>query len=64
MPDVYLAELICDVKSRSEEFGTSLLDYIDNIGMKRWNITENDDIYKKMMIFINLLCEKPFEEIK
>ena len=64
MPDVYLAELVCDIKSRSEEFGTSLVDYINNVGMKRWNITEEDDVYKKMMEFINLLCEKPFEQIK
>lgn len=64
MPDVYLAELVCDVKSRSEEFGTSLMEYINTDGMKRWNITEEDDVYKKMIGFINLLCEKPFQEIK
>ena len=64
MPDVYLAELICDIKARSEEFGTSLMDYITTDGIKRWGITEDDDVYKKMIGFINLLCEKPFEQIK
>jgi hypothetical protein len=64
MPDVYLAELVCDIKARSEEFGTSLMDYINSSGIKRWNITEDDDVYKKMIGFINLLCEKPFQEIK
>ena len=64
MPDVYLAELICDVKARSEEFGTSIVEYINTVGIKRWNITEEDDVYKKMMEFINILCEKPFEQIK
>lgn len=64
MPDVYLAELICDVKARSEEFGTSLMDYINNTGIKRWGITEDEEAYKKMIEFINLLCERPFVEIK
>jgi hypothetical protein len=64
MPDVYLAELVCDIKARSEEFGTSLIDYIDNEGLKRWGITQNDEIYKKMMKYVNLLCNKPFEQIK
>lgn len=64
MPDVYLAELVCDVKARSEEFGTSLMDYINTVGIKRWNITEDDDVYKKMLEFISFLCEKPFEQIK
>ena len=64
MPDVYLAELVCDIKSRSEEFGTSLMEYIDTHGIKRWNITKEDGVYKKMIGFIGLLCEKPFQEIK
>jgi len=64
MPDVYLAELVCDIKARSEEFGTSLMDYINGTGIKRWGITEDDDVYKRILGFINLLCEKPFEQIK
>lgn len=64
MPDVYLAELVCDIKARSEEFGTALMDYVDNVGIKRWNITQEDEVYKKMMEFIGLLCERPFEQIK
>lgn len=64
MPDVYLAELVCDIKSRSEEFGKSLMDYIDNQGIKRWNITKDDETYKKIMKYVDLLCGKPFETIK
>jgi len=64
MPDVYLAEFCCDIKARSEEFGTSLRDWIDETATKRWNFTKEDDVYKKIMDFVNLLCEKFFEEIK
>lgn len=60
MPDVFLAEMVCDLKSRSEEFGTALMDYIDNEGVKRWKITKDHSTYKKILKFVNLLCEKPF----
>lgn len=64
MPDVYLAELICDLKARSEEFGTSLMDYIDNTGLKKWGIDKENKTYKRMIEFVNMVCEKPFQEIK
>jgi len=64
MPDVYLAELVCDLKSRSEEFGTNIRDYIDTEGIELWKITKDDVVYKKIMRFVNLICNKPFEEIK
>ena len=63
MPDVYVAELVCDIKARSEEFGTSLIDYIDNSGLKRWNITKDDEIYKKIMKYVGLLCGTPFTDL-
>ena len=63
MPDVYLAEFVCDIKARSEEFGTSLREWIDDQATKKWNFTSNDDVYKKIMKYVNLICEKPFENI-
>ena len=64
MPDVYLAEMVCDIKSRSEEFGTSLRDWIDADGIKHWGIDKEHPKYKKVMEFVNLLCAQPFSEIK
>lgn len=64
MPDVYLAELAADWKARSEEFGTNLREWIDNTAIKRWNLTKEDEVYKKIMRFVDLICEKPFEEAK
>lgn len=63
MPEVYLAEMICDLKARSEEFGTSLVEYIDCDGLKSWRISKEHDIYKKIMGFVRLLCPPPFEKI-
>lgn len=63
MPDVYLAEMVCDLKARSEEFGTSLMDYIDNQGIKKWNISKDSQVYKKIIRFVDLVCHTPFKEL-
>lgn len=63
MPDVYLAEMVCDLKARSEEFGTSLRDYIDGEGIKQWGIDKCDEVYKKIDGFVKLLCDTPFQDL-
>jgi hypothetical protein len=63
MPDVYLAEFCCDIKARSEEFGTDLREWIDNFATKKWDFNKEDKVYKDIMRFVNLLCQKPFEDL-
>lgn len=63
MPDVYLAEFCCDVKARSEEFGTSLRQWIDEAATKKWAFTKDDEIYKRIMRYVDLLCDKPFDSV-
>lgn len=64
MPDVFLAEFVCDVKARSEEFGTSLREWIDNEATEKWNFTKDDEVYTKIMGYVDLVCDKPFEKVK
>ena len=64
MPDVYLAEFCCDIKARSEEFGTSLREWIDNTATKKWNFKIEDETHTKIMKYVDLLCDTPFEQIK
>lgn len=64
MPDVYLAEFCCDVKARSEEFGTDLRQWINDKAMQKYEFKVGDELYKKIMMYIDLLCPPPFEEIK
>jgi hypothetical protein len=64
MPKIFLAELVCDLKARSEEFGTDLRQWINEIGIKKWGISQSDNKYKEIMSFVDLLCEKPFVEAK
>jgi len=63
MPDVFLCEMICDWKSRSQEFGTDLRVWIDESATKKWNFTKDGEIYKKIMGYVDLLCDKPFGKI-
>jgi hypothetical protein len=63
MPDVYLAEMVCDLKARSEEFGNDLRQWINENTTKRFGFTKEDDVYKKIMEYVDLLCPKLFEKI-
>lgn len=64
MPPLFLLELLCDWKARSEEFGTSLIEYIDNNATKRFKFDKNDEVYKTLIKYLDLLCDKPFVEVK
>lgn len=63
MPTVYLAEFCCDVKARSEEFGTDLRHWIEFDATKKYGFTSTDNVYKNIMRFVELLCQKPFEDL-
>ena len=64
MADVYIAEMACDWKARSQEFGTNLREWINTWATKKWNFTEQYDVYKKIMKYVDLICEKPFEQVQ
>lgn len=63
MPRVAMAEMVADWKSRSEEFGTDLRQWINESATKRWDFTKEDKIYKEIMDFVDLICDKPFENL-
>lgn len=64
MPELYLAEMVCDIKARSEEFGTDIREYIDTKAIIRWNIQKTHLKYKRLMEFVDMLCEIPFENLQ
>lgn len=63
MPRLFLAEMVADWKARSEEFGTSLRDWIDEQATKRFSFSKDEQVYKEIMEFVDLLCAKPFENL-
>ena len=62
MPDIFLAEMACDWKSRSEEFGTSIYDWALEEAPKRFNFKKSGEVYRKILKYLELLCDKPFEK--
>ncbi len=60
MPDLYVAEMVCDWYARSQEFGTGLRDWIDEEGVKRYNIDPDGPEYKLIMSFVDVLLENHF----
>lgn len=63
MPDVFLAELVCDWKARSSEFGSSLMDWINNGAAQRFGYTKRDKVYKQIIKYTKLLLDEPFKKL-
>lgn len=61
MPRVYVAEFICDIKSRSDEFGTDLRSWIKEKATKRFDFTTKTKIYKEIRFFTELLLDANFK---
>lgn len=64
MPRLYIAEMICDWKARSNEFGGSLEDWIKGEACKRFNFGPSDKVYEEIMTFFGMLCDKPFKKVR
>ena len=61
MEELDIAELVCDWGARSTEFKTGLQEYIDGNAMEHHKFTKDDKVYKTIMYFKDMLCDKPFE---
>lgn len=63
MPDLYIAEMVCDCKARSSEFGTDIRIWFEKEAPLRYGYSTTDLIYVKIMKYLNLLVYKPFKKI-
>lgn len=61
MPLVYVGEMVCDWKQRSNEFGTSLVDYINFKATVRFGFTKDDIVYSIIFSYVNMLLDTPFK---
>lgn len=62
MPRVYLAEMVCDVKSRSSEFGTDIREWVKDEFTKKYKLSCNCTQYREMKDFLDLLLEQGFKK--
>ncbi len=61
MPELYIAEMVCDWAARSSEFGTSLKDWIINSATEKYDFKMDDNIGKLIEKHLNLLISRSFK---
>lgn len=60
VPEVYLAEMVCDCAARSSEFGSDLRKWFEETATKKYEFSMDDEVGKKITKFADMLLEKPF----
>jgi hypothetical protein len=60
MPRVYVAEMVCDWAARGSEFGTAFWAYVQDQAMGKFGFTADDEVYREIKDFADLLLEKAF----
>lgn len=62
MPEIAVAEMICDWYARSQEFGTGLRDWVTKNAIERYKIALDSDQYRWMMSCVDMLLQDPFSK--
>lgn len=60
MPEICLIEWVCDVKARSDEFGTDLRAWIKETALPRYGVSPKGKTYKIIKKYLDLILEQPF----
>lgn len=61
MPSVYIAEMVCDWKARSAEFGTDLREWVKDKATKKWDFTPQGRVYREIKEYLDLLLDASFK---
>jgi len=65
MPELDVAEMVCDWYARGQEFGTGLRDWIADSAIDRYSIDLEGKHYQWINAFVDLLLQDPFsKEVK
>jgi len=62
MPEVCIAEMVCDCTARSSEFGSDIRAWFINDATLRYGFQMDDEVGKRIIYFLDLLLEKPFKK--
>lgn len=61
MPELYIAEMVCDTYARSIEMGTNLREWWKDHGMCRYEISKNGKTWKTIKKYIDMLLDEQFK---
>jgi hypothetical protein len=61
MPDVYLAEMVCDWYARSQEQGNDLRGWIKDKATKKFGMKVQSKVYKEIKHFVDILLDPSFK---
>jgi len=64
MPEIYIAEMVCDWFARSTEAGTDLRKWIKEQALEKYSVSANGKTYKVIKKYVDLLLDDPLTRLK
>lgn len=61
MPEIAVAEMVCDWYARSQEFGTSLRQWVETHATKKFGITKESAVSGQINTFVDMLLRDNFK---
>ena len=61
MPRIFLAEMVCDWYSRSNEFGSDVREWVKDKATKRFEFTVQSKVYRQIKEFLDILLDPSFK---
>jgi len=63
MPEICVAEMVCDWYARSQEFGTGLREWIDKEAVPKYCLSRDSEAYRWIQGFIDVLLRSSFGRV-
>jgi hypothetical protein len=60
MPEIYIAEMVCDCAARSSEFGTDVRKWFSETSTKKYCFSMEDHVGELILKYLDLLLARPF----
>lgn len=61
MPEIYIAEMVCDWYARSVEMGTDLRDWAKNHAPERFGFTLQQNVWKLIKKYVDIILQPTFD---
>lgn len=62
MPELFIAEMVCDCTARSGEFGSDVRQWFITEATEKYRFKMDDAVGQKIIYFLDILLDKPFKK--